>query len=655
MATISSNWTGWWNWSATASWTGAVVPVLWDKVNILTWDIITVDDTSRAGGDDTSTAINLSGTLKASRTANSTLVVRWELNIDNQGVFDYGKSADSIPSTIIAKLQLNDSATLSDGKWGLTCDYNGSYYVYGATKTTNTYLTTQLTASGTSFDVNDNTNWAIGDTLIIGTTASGNTGSQTEERSISNISGNTITISAAITNLHEINGRVWNFTKSVVMEAFNSSYASYQNINSSSSSVNGSREIQHVECRFLGDSAASIKYGSYRFNGTRNSTTFTSIGNITIYTPDNYGMDFHDCQPERTTVTDCAIYHNSWGNSGFYSRQGSVVTFDDCVVYRSWAGLVTSWSQWWVNTIFNNCWVIGCTTGFSNSSGQGFKINNCVFASNDRACYFWWGASPTFNNCAIGYSSGSYNGSCVYGFLVATNSYIEPLFNDCTYNVTNDYNALTSASTGFKLFISNKDVNPSIQEIYTSTGILYRDNTTFKTGWASLRIEPLSSTDIVSNTWQIFAPTGELVVVSWYLRKNTSYWSTNLPKVTLSWLGITESTFIMTDIDDTWAQFTVSWIQTTGTDWILTLQADFQSGTTGAKAWIDWIVAPATIAVNSWDFGYWAWWKPAELIASNFTSADDIWNKLTSDITLTGSIGVFIKKLLSVAKFLGLK
>jgi len=289
MATINSNGTGGGAWSATGSWSGGVVPVLGDKVNILSGDTITVDDTSRAGGDDTSTAINVSGVLKASRTANSTLRCRGEVNIDNGGELDYGKSADKIPIAYTATLQLNDSATLADGKWGLTADNGAKFYVYGsATRTTNTYLTTQLAASGTSFDVNDATGWAIGDKLIIATTAAGNTAGETEERTISNVVGSTITISAA-TYLHEIGGRVGNFTKNVVFEAYNSSYASYTDLNSSDALNNADdREIQHLEMRYMGDNAAQTKYGALRFiMGLGTEVIYTSVGNVTFYEGEN--------------------------------------------------------------------------------------------------------------------------------------------------------------------------------------------------------------------------------------------------------------------------------------------------------------------------------------------------------------------------------
>ncbi len=643
MATINSNGTAGGLWSATTSWNGGVVPVLGDKVYVLTGDTITVDGTYVAG-DDTSTAINISGVLKASRLVNSELSVRGGLIINAGGEFDYGKSADIIPSTITAKIRLNDSASLLDGKWGLTCEVTGNYYVYGASKTTNTNLTTQLAIAGTTFTVTDATNWSVGDTLVIATTSPGHTGVETELLTISVIAGNNITTSTGAVNLHEIDGRVGNLTKNVKIEAFNNSYASYQNLKSNATTIANTREIQHIELNAMGDNSNQAKYGGFRFDAggrAESAAAYISIGNITCNGTEQYALDFYNFYPVRITATDCAIYTTV--ASAVYARQGTVVTLDKCVVYKAGTGLTTSWSQGGVNVICNDCWFVGCTTGFNNSSGQGFTFNNTVFASCNTANRFGWGAAPTFNNCDIGYLNGSYNGSCVYGFEAVNNANIVPLFNDCNYNVTNEYSTLTIASGGFKLNISNKNVDPSQQEIYTPYGILVRDNVTFKTGVASLRYNPLSTTSPLTNEWQIFAPNNQPVVVSGYIKPDTTGGLVTNIKVTLSGLGITPATYTtFTPSDTNWQQFVVSATQTTGTDGILTLTIEC-TDSTGGELCVDGIVAPVAIAVNSGDFGYWAGAAPAKLLASNFTSADDIWNKLSADVTLTGSMGELVK------------
>ncbi len=641
MAVITSNGTGGGLWSATTTWSGGVLPVLGDSVVIASGDVVEVDGTYNVG-DDTATAIQVNGTLKASRTANSELSSRGELVINANGTLDYGKSGDNIPNGVTAKIRLNDSATLVDGKWGLTLDVQGYYYTYGASKTTNTYLTTQATAGTASFDVNDATGWQVGDVLVLATTSAGNTGTQTEELVISTIVGNTITTTTNAVNTHEINGRVGNFTRTVKIEAFNSTYATYQWLKNDSTSIVGSREIQHTEIRYCGDNAYRTKFGGLGFDGAGEKVVnpYISVGNCTLYNAEYYNIDLYNCS-FNLTLDDMAIY-GTQGN-GIYIRQGSVCTFNRLVIYKVTYGVTSAYSHGGVGIVFNDCWFAGCYISLNHSSGQGFIFNNCIWSSSNYCLQFAWGVGFVFNNCTVGYKNGLYDGSVNYAFNITSNALTKPVFYDCYFNyVTAIIINLNLAHNDFILRISNKNVDPSAQEIYAKTGILYRDNVTYKTGVASLRVEPTSSSSSFKNEWQIFAPSGEPVVVSGFLRKDTAYGSSNRPKVTLSGLGITPSSYTMTDVNDTWEQFTVSGTQTTGTDGILTLTAEFQGATSG-KAWIDGIVAPPTIAVNSGDFGYWSGGQPAQLIASNFTSADDVWNKLATDVTLTGSMGVLVK------------
>jgi hypothetical protein len=192
----------------------------------------------------------------------------------------------------------------------------------------------------------------------------------------------------------------------------------------------------------------------------------------------------------------------------------------------------------------------------------------------------------------------------------------------------------------FNVVIANKNVDPLLQEIYTNGGNFFRDNSVFKAGTASLRFDRIASAiKPAINQWYIFAPTGKAVCVTGYLRKNSSYGSSTLPYVTLTGLGITTSTFTMTDVNDTWVQFVVQGTQTTGTDGMLTLSVYFQSANVSASAWIDEISAVSSGAVNSGGLEYWANGQPAQIIASNYTAPIDVWNVLATQTTLTGSMG----------------
>ena len=114
MAAITSAQTG--LWSATSTWVGGVVPGIADTVTIAAGHVVTVNGTFVTGGDVAGGFI-LSGTLKASRTVNSSLTVRANINPNTAGGgFDYGTLADPIPQGVTATLIYNDSATLSVNK-----------------------------------------------------------------------------------------------------------------------------------------------------------------------------------------------------------------------------------------------------------------------------------------------------------------------------------------------------------------------------------------------------------------------------------------------------------------------------------------------------------------------------------------------------------
>ncbi len=644
MATILSNGTGGGNWSATTSWSGAVVPVIGDKVNILLGDTITVDGVV-GGGDDTSTAINVSGVLKASRTANSDLTVRGELLIDT-GTLDYGKSTDIIPVAITATILLNDSATLSAGKWGLTVNSTGSYFVYGAPKTTNTYLTAQSLALSNTVTVFDATGWAAGDTLVIASTTPGNTHGNNEDITILSIVGNVITLSSNLVYTHQLLGRVGNLTKNIIISAFNPAFVSYQNLNSKSATLANSREISQVELNSLGSAANQIKYGGLRLYGSNHEgNPYKEISHIVFKETGRYGLDVISLFTQ-LTINDCAFRNIAGTRTGFSTRTNSSAIVNRCVVYGATSGINSNWGQGGVGWVFNDCWFITCAIGLNYGSGQGFVLNNCKFASCDVASSWGWGATSTLNNCDVGYVNGLYDGSCRIAASAQQMALTTPIYKDCRFNSTasNDIGVISTAAAEFVITISNKNGDPALQEIYAPTGTFLRDNVTFRSGVASLQAQPLSVAVPLSNSWQVFAPTGQPVVVSGYLRKSSMPNSGILPKVTLSGLGITPSTFTMADVNDTWVQFVVMGTQTTGTDGILTLTAEFYGSASGpVVAWIDGIVAPVAVAVSSGDMGYWASGQPAQLLASNFTSADEVWNKLSSDVTLTGSMGELVK------------
>lgn len=223
MASITSAQTG--LWSASATWTGGVVPVIGDNVTIAAGHIVTVDGTFGCG-DDTSAALNLNGTLKASRTVSSQLTVRGDIRYGTTGIIDYGKYTDRIPSGVSALLLLNDSATLANGKWGIrnvTGSVFGGFHICGQEKTRITKTVGALASAGTSFSVNDAAGWLVGDILMFAPPDADP--SKIAYRFIQSISGTNITTTAGAAYSYPAETYVVNLTRNVAIRPSNRLYS----------------------------------------------------------------------------------------------------------------------------------------------------------------------------------------------------------------------------------------------------------------------------------------------------------------------------------------------------------------------------------------------------------------------------------------------
>ena len=155
----------------TTTWAGGIIPVEGDKVTVVVGDTVTPTGT-HIWGDDTTSAITISGTLKASRVANSSLQCKGDLvtSATTTATIDYGRrsTSDPIPAGITATLILNYSAALSNFKYGLYIADTSNFYACGQTTNPNTTLTAGIAVAATTCVVADITGWVVGDTFVLG-------------------------------------------------------------------------------------------------------------------------------------------------------------------------------------------------------------------------------------------------------------------------------------------------------------------------------------------------------------------------------------------------------------------------------------------------------------------------------------------------------
>lgn len=439
MTAITSNGTGGGNWSATASWTGAAVPIEGDTVIIQNGDTITIDQTITVGADTTTAAIDVvsGGKLEVLSTvaADYTLTCKGDLKTSSGGTIEFGTVANPIPAARIFTVKLNYSASLAEGKYGFI--NNGDMIMQGASKTPHTLLTSDLSATGTVWTVGDTTNWAVGDKVAIASTT--RTYSQHEQEVIQTVdSGTQITCVAGVTNAHSgtspTQAEVINLTRNIVITSYNTTYRGY------------------VYC-VLG-STSNVDYVEFYMLGYN--------------TTNKHGVEIKTTTSDATNFAYCSVWGNAASNSPFYLYSAQNVTIDNCVVYDvdEEFYIYSSIS----NTITNNI-IMGVTDyGIRLSLNQNTITNNTCTSNSSYGIYA--AGSDDFISFSdnVSHSNGSYG-----------------------INVVNGKGITISSFTGWR--------NNNIGIYLNSCSIILNNITLF--GNANYNLAPSNASIISGNTWNI--------------------------------------------------------------------------------------------------------------------------------------------------------
>lgn len=194
------------------------------------------------------------------------------------------------------------------------------------------------------------------------------------------------------------------------------------------------------------------------------------------------------------------------------------------------------------------------------------------------------------------------------------------------------------------------------------TGATLADTTVRTAGGSAMRFMPTSSTNLIH--WGQTIPTGDIdtktmTITCWVKINNAAYYAGTHTKPTLT------VTYDQTS--------TITSVATTGTGW-QQLACTFTPATsfgqvqmkitgatdaTGTNRYFyvdDFNIAyPAGVQVDLGGLDLWADGLPVAPAIATMPSITGIWDEPLTAHTVSGSFGAFIKKLLTVAKFLGLK
>ena len=569
-----------------------------------------------AVGDDTTTALNIKsgGILSWSTSVTTAMSLYGSLVVENGGEFRCGNSTTPIPDTVAHSIFMNDSSALAQVKYGITCGTGANkFFVFGASKTINTFLTSTANSGQANAVVDDVTGWNIGDRVWLAPTNSAYT--QKEEKIISSISGNTVTFTTNLSYTHLADGRIGNADNNILFApatiGLATVYNGYIYIPNGASTAADSREFQYATFETGGDASTATKLGALLFEGVSLSVNtvntikgvrhcaFRNVGTLSspasLFVRANY-VPFE--------AEDCGFYCTTSAATPIAFRNGGIMTGIGLIAYGSNSAFLTSYyEQGSIGSSFTDCIIHGCTAAISIGTGT-LNFTRTTIDACQRLMSSPNFSNVKFNNCELG---------MVYGFL--TPPIVTPSlgclptwqFTDCNFGFTStDFittSALANINQDSEIKLVNKNEDVTLQEVLTYAGDIERDNSLFYRSPSSEKFSPQTVSRAFTRTYVVPAPNNTLRRVVGYLRYDSTYGATTPPTVTLSGLGITPQTYTAGGTHSTWYQFDLSATQTSGADGNLTLTiTGLTTATTGAF-WVDGIV-DAPLVTSSRHYGF---------------------------------------------------
>lgn len=620
MAAITSAQSG--LWSATTTWTGGVVPGIADTVTIAAGHTVTVNGTYTTGGD-TAGGFVVRGTLKASRTVNSSLSIRANVNVAQAGAgIDYGTNTDPIPQGITAELVVNASATPAANKYNISSPggVNGVFFRFcGAPKTRNAFLTAPVSAGATSIQVTNASGWVVGDSLFLEQPT--NDVLQTQTVTITSISGTTIGVSAI--TLARVSGlAVSNISCNVLLRSQTSTAASTNYFRCSTSpSATGIIEVRNCEIRDIGylyldyPSSNNVVVAntptidSCYVSGTSSSRSMIGgifgtyemaySNNILIGGAGYTQQNLLDPQLSFATVTDSVFY--MLGTTAFSGAFGYNAT---------WGLNVT-------NCRLNGYW--GCVTQ-STAGLQTFT--NCRFRSKFNEPYSGGQANIQFNNCDFLSQSGAKYVKLNFNASGSVNIQ-NPTVDDVTkLNPNANYNTMK-----VNVYSINGVFNANRSYTYNCAAINQNAIVNRATNNIALQLNNSQTTGQYTFTFQ--GVTGVSQRIIGYLRHDTTYGTSNPPSISFSGAGVSGS-YTSSTPANVWEKFDIT-LTPTSTN-IITATVNF-AGAAGGTAYLDGVYQFPFIT-ESWIYGFQKLPQVNSVVDSNVTLSESAVAALSSSATL---------------------
>lgn len=577
------------------------------------------------------------------------------------GEFEAGTEADPIPRGVEAKFLFDQNAITTNYGFG----HVNTGKITACSEQYDLFESVIVSGVGTAASplvLTDATGWAIGDELVFPPISDSATNyDESETRFIIGISGTDITLSttaggaeAALTYDH-VGAPAINVTQPAVVATTDITKAWYADFNETTLSTNV--KLNGIRLETLGSSVAN-----------RNSITFSTLAtelceldNVVFYRITGAQGVFLGNNRDSRTYTNLIAYDcNATGNAGafllisvqnkrfencraidsqsagFFVSTASTCEFEDCRAWACGRQSATAQGGWQFTNALNNT-MNDCESHANRSYGTQFSSSaKTVFAG------FLCGTKGTNGTADI---------------MAASATFQDVMFEDCMFGSATLISNYLNMNDGSEIAFHRLNQVVGNHRWYSAYGYALRNTTDYRvdSDSACLEIRPESATGFI---WEFdtLVRVDDIANVTGWIKKNATFGTDDIV-VDLYLPGLVpgvdspSATYTMPD-DAIYNPFNVSATFAGTVPLLCKVRITAKSATSGAYCFVDDIFGGGNIvtALDVWEKG-----KPVRFLYPELGNPGDIWNYPTSGMTASGTAGYLLTKLLTVAKFIGLK
>lgn len=681
------------------------VPIAKDKITI----DMSADFTGVAVTGDATRSVCAVACTSSTPTPASVAMFEWEnapasaytLNINGLFIigahsgFRAGTSASPIPyaqkaSIIIKSASIGTSTNtgFNDGDTTAICGRQ-HIYMYGEIPTTRvTTLASDAAIAQQDIVTTDSTGWAINDSIIIcKSNAVGNT-TNTTPFTIDSIAGTAINVNTNIlTAIRKAGGHVFRLNGYGVYFKCEIAVTANVKLYGTNGIIMSGVQIENIQFGVTNGSATwqdptslisttytvtdcSVSWLLASFSTLWQSMSFLTGGQVLIqrchvfrmgYVGTGYGPDggmtfdsniYMDCSTpiggflrnQRVTVTNNYMYN--FGANGIQHSGIALGTVEDNVF---WGGLyVMRFDGPMAQATFDNNTIDFCSLVFMFlGSSSGFTCSNNSIGVTS----------------AVSYIVAIYASNAVLAQVVFRDTAIGTVSAIFWPTLTMP-NGVDTAFIAFQNYdnVANDDSFYMPYGEIQRTGTSLTDTTVRTSPGFAMRFTPYGATNLIH--WEQTIPTGDITsktmtVTCWVKINNAAYYAGSHTKPTLT---VTyDQTSTVTSVATTgtgWQQLACTFTPSTSFGQV-TMKITGGTDASGTNRYFyvdDFNIAyPAGVQVDLGGLDLWADGLPVAPAIATMPSITGVWDEPLTAHTVSGSFGAFIKKLLTVGKFLGLK